>query len=226
MKTILVIEDDASIIQGLEEALKGEHYNVLSARTGEKGYAMAGRENIDLIILDLILPDLNGEDICRDLRKNGVKTPILMLTSKKEEMDKVLGLEIGADDYVTKPFGIRELVARVKALLRRKWETAKDIETYAFGTVEIDFRKHEATKNGRLLSLSAREFKILQLFIQHEGEVIRRDMLLDEVWGYEHFPATRTVDNFILSLRKKIEDNPSKPKHLVTLHSAGYKFVR
>ncbi len=226
MKTILIVEDDPSILRGLEDALVQEHFNVLSAADGEKGYLLGKRENIDLIILDLMLPKKNGQEICRDLRKDGVNTPILMLTSKKEEMDKVLGLELGADDYVTKPFSIRELIARVKALLRRKVELKKEIDEYAFGNVHVDFKKQEAIKNKKALKLSATEFEILKYFVQHESEVVTRDMLLDEVWGYETFPTTRTVDNYILSLRKKIEDNPSKPKHLLTIHTAGYKFVK
>lgn len=226
MKTILIIEDDPSIVRGLEEALTQEHYRVIAASGGEKGYTMAKRENIDLILLDLRLPDKNGEDVCRDLRKDGINTPILVLSSKKQEMDKVLLLQIGADDYVTKPFGIRELLARIQVLLRRKTEIRKDIEEYSFGNVHIDFKRLEARKGSKLLQLSAREFDTLKYFFQHEGEVISRDMLLNEVWGYEEFPTTRTVDNHILSLRKRIEDNPSKPKHLITVHSAGYKFVK
>ncbi|MFQ5798415.1 MAG: response regulator transcription factor [Bacteroidota bacterium] len=226
MKTILIVEDDPSILRGLEDALVQEHFNVLSATDGEKGYLLGKRENIDLIILDLMLPKKNGQEICRDLRNDGVNTPILMLTSKKEETDKVLGLELGADDYVTKPFSIRELIARVKALLRRKVELKREIDDYAFGNVHVDFKKQEAIKNKKALKLSATEFEILKYFVQHESEVVTRDMLLDEVWGYETFPTTRTVDNYILSLRKKIEDNPSKPKHLLTIHTAGYKFVK
>lgn len=226
MKTILIIEDDPSIAKGLEEALKEEHFNVMSANNGEKGYTMAKRENVDLILLDLMLPDKNGEDICRDLRKDGVSTPILMLTSKKEELDKVLGLEIGADDYVTKPFSVRELLARIKALLRRKGELKKDIDEYVFGNMRVDFKKQEAVKKGKPLKLTAKEFDVLKYFILRESEVVTREMLLDEVWGYEHFPTTRTVDNYILSLRKKIEEDPSKPEHLLTVHTAGYKFVK
>ena len=226
MKTILIIEDDASIVRGLEDALKAEHFDVLSAGTAEKGYGMAKRENIDLIILDLILPDKNGEEVCRALRKDGVNTPILMLTSKKKEMDKVVGLEIGADDYVTKPFSVRELIARINALLRRKWEVTKEIDQYAFGDVVIDFKKLEAKKGKKSIKATVKELEILKYFIQHEGEVVTRDMLLNDVWGYEHFPTTRTVDNFIVTLRTKFEDNPSKPKHLLTVHTAGYKFVK
>lgn len=226
MKTILVVEDDASILKGLEDALTAEHFSVLTATNGAKGHVMAKRENVDLIILDLMLPEKNGQEICRDLRSEGINTPILMLTSKNQEMDKVLGLEMGADDYMTKPFSIRELIARIHALLRRKWEIKKDIEECAFGDVEVDFKKQEATKNKKPLKLSSREFQILKYFILHEGEVVTREMLLNDVWGYEQFPTTRTIDNFILSLRKKIEDNHSSPRHMLTVHTSGYKFVK
>ena len=226
MKAILIIEDDVTLAKGLEDTLKSEHFKVLCARSGEKGFSMAKQENIDLIILDLKLPDKSGEDICRDLRTGGVDTPILVLTSKKHEMDKVLVLEMGADDYMTKPFSIRELQARIKAILRRKAEIKKDIEEYSFGNIYIDFRKLEARKDGKTLTMSAREFETMKYFVQRESEVVTRDMLLDDVWGYEEFPTTRTVDNYILSLRKKIEQDPSKPKHILTVHTAGYKFVK
>ena len=226
MKRILIIEDDPAILTGLKDSLQEEHFEVLTEEDGEIGYQEAKKENIDLIILDLMLPSKNGIDICKDLRKEGINTPILMLTVKKEEMDKVLGLEIGADDYVTKPFSIRELIARIKALLRRKVEMNKEIEEYSFGKISIDFKKQEAIKNSKLFELSTSDFKILKYFIQREGEIITRDQLLDNVWGYENFPTTRTVDNHILALRKKIEDDPSHPVHLLTIHKAGYKFVK
>ena len=226
MKRILIIEDDPAIVRGLEAALDEEHYEVLTAREGEKGYLMAKRENIDLIILDILLPKKSGLDICQGLRKDGVNTPILMLTSRKEEIDKVMGLEIGADDYVTKPFSLRELKARIHALLRRKAELKREIDEYSFGTVDVDFKKQEANKNKQPIQLSSKEFEVLKFFIQHEGEVVTRHMLLDDVWGYEQDPTTRTVDNYILSLRKKIEDIPTKPKHLLTVHTTGYKFVK
>ena len=149
-----------------------------------------------------------------------------MLTSKKEEMDKVLGLELGADDYVTKPFSIRELSARIKALLRRKSELIKDIEEFSFDDVNIDFKKQEATKNNESLNLNSTEFRILKYFVEHEGEVISRDQFLDDVWGYDSYPTTRTVDNYILSIRKQIETDPSQPQHLLTIYKSGYKFVR
>lgn len=226
MSTILVIEDDPSIARGIQLALEAEHFKVLVAPTGEKGYSLVRRTTVDLITLDLVLPDRNGEEICRDLRRDGVAVPILMLTSKGGEMDKVLGLEIGADDYMTKPFSTRELIARVKALLRRVKELPKDIAEYTVGDIHLDFRKQEALKGKKSIKLSVREFEVLKYLARHEGEVVTREMLLDDVWGYEHFPTTRTVDNYILSLRKKIEDDPANPEHLVTVHTAGYKLLR
>lgn len=226
MKRILVIEDDPAISKGLSDALHDEHYEVVTEEDGEKGFKFSQNENIALIILDLMLPSKNGIEICTDLRKKGISTPILMLTSKKEEMDKVLGLEVGADDYLTKPFSVRELLARVKALLRRKQELIKDIEEYSFCSVHIDFKKQIALKKNKPIELSTTEFKILKYFIEHEGEVVSRDHLLDKVWGYDVFPTSRTVDNYILSIRKQIEDNPSEPKHLLTVPKAGYKFVK
>lgn len=226
MKTILVIDDDVSIARGLEDALTAEHFKVLVAHTGEKGFLMGKRENIDLIILDLKLPDRSGETVCRDLRAAGIQIPILMLTSKKHETDKVMGLELGADDYVTKPFSLRELMARVRALLRRKTELKADIDEYTFGNVHVDFRKGEAIKQKTDLCLTVKELEVLKFFILHEGEVITRDSLLNEVWGYDTFPSTRTIDNFILSLRKKIEDDHESPRHLLTVYKAGYKFVK
>ncbi|UCD37356.1 MAG: response regulator transcription factor [Fidelibacterota bacterium] len=226
MKRLLIIEDDPAILKGLEASLKAEHYEVRSAMDGEAGYRLAREEPADLIILDVMLPGKNGDEICRDLRAEGIEVPILMLTSRKEEMDKVLGLELGADDYMTKPFSVRELQARIRALLRRRPEYRKDIDEATFGNVHVDFKTHEATRAGQPVKLSARELEILKFFVLHEGEVVSRNTLLDEVWGYEAFPSTRTVDNYILALRKKVEDDPSHPAHLLTMHAAGYKFVK
>lgn len=226
MNTVLVVDDDPAILQGLEEVLKTERYAVLTAPTGQRGLSAARREHVDLIILDLRLPDLDGAEVCKELRKGGIQVPILVLSSKKQEVDKVLLLEMGADDYMTKPFGMRELVARVKALLRRKKEVSSEIEEYSFGDVQVDFRKQETRKKGKVVELSAREYKVLKYFVQHEGDVVTRDMLLNDVWGYDQFPTTRTVDNYVLTLRKKIEDDPSAPRHLVTVHTAGYKFMK
>lgn len=227
MKRILIIEDDPAILKGLCISLEEEHYQVFTASDGEDGYQLAREENFDLIILDLMLPGKNGQEICRDLRGQDVKTPIIMLTSKKEESDKVLGLELGADDYVTKPFSVRELQARIKALLRRT-SLASNIcqESCSFGSVHINFKRQEATKKDQPIKLSVKEFEILRFFIDHEQEVVQRDLLLNEVWGYDIFPTTRTVDTFILNLRKKIEDDPAHPRHLITIHGAGYKFIK
>jgi DNA-binding response OmpR family regulator len=226
VKKILIIEDDPAIRTGLKETFTTEGYNVSDAETGTKGFELAGKHDFDLIVLDLILPGKDGIEICKDLRSDGVKTPIIMVTSRKEEIDKILGLEIGADDYVTKPFSIRELLARVKALIRRSTYEPGDIEEVAFANLKIDFKKQEMLKGENPVRLSATEYRILHYFIDHEGEVISRDKFLDEVWGYDSYPTTRTVDNYILSLRKKIEDDPAKPKHLLTIHKVGYKFVK
>ncbi len=226
MKKILVIEDDKAVRRGISDNLTSEHFEVLACGDGKEGYEMARKNAVDLIILDIMLPSMNGNEVCKQLRQDGVQTPILMLTSKKEEVDKVLGLELGADDYVTKPFGTRELVARIKALLRRQSETKKELSELTFGEVYVDFKKQEGTKRKKSLRMSAKEFQLLKYFAEREGEVVSRDQLLSDVWGYEETPTTRTVDNYILSLRKKIEPNPAKPKHLLTVHTSGYKFVK
>lgn len=226
MKTILIVEDDPAILKGLTTSLQEDHYHILTAADGQKGFETAKREKIDLIILDVMLPRKDGFEICRDLRKEGVATPVLFLTSKKEEVDRVLGLELGADDYMTKPFSVRELKARIKARLRRATDHLRDLEEYSFGDVHLDFRKLEARKGSAEIKLSAKEFDVLRYFIQKEGEVVTRDSLLDDVWGYDTFPTTRTVDNYILSIRKKIENDPAHPQHLVTVHAAGYKFLK
>ena len=211
MKKILIIEDDPAIRTGLKETFITEGYNVSDADTGTKGFELAGKQDFDLILLDLILPGKDGIEICKELRSDGVKTPIIMVTSRKEEIDKILGLEIGADDYVTKPFSIRELLARVKALIRRSTYEPGNIEEVAFANLKIDFKKQEMLKGINPVRLSATEYSILHYFIDHEGEVISRDKFLDDVWGYDSYPTTRTVDNYILSLRKKIEDDPAYP---------------
>ena len=226
MNNILIIEDDPAIRVGLKESFSKEGYIVTDVDTGDKGFDLAKTDNYDLIILDLILPRKDGIEICKDLRSDGVKTPIIMVTSRKEEIDKILGLEIGADDYVTKPFSIRELLARVKALIRRSTYEPGEIEEVVFSDLKINFKKQEMFKGESLVKLSATEYRILHYFIDHEGEVISRNKFLDEVWGYDSYPTTRTVDNYILSLRKKIEDDPANPTHFLTMHKVGYKFVK
>jgi len=227
MKKILIVEDDKALLETLTTSLTSENFKVLSATDGEKGFQLACQEKIDLIILDLVLPSLSGMDICREMRAKGVMTPIIMLTGeKKEEIDKVLGLELGADDYLLKPFGTKELLARIRAVLRRSKPEAPEVVEYSFGNVYLNFKKQIATKGKKDLSLTAKEYALLKLLISHEGEVVSRDTLLNEVWGYDKFPTTRTVDTFVHNLRKKIEDNPSEPVHLITMPWAGYKFQK
>jgi len=223
---ILLIEDDPAIQMGLKEMLQIESYNVVVTSDGMEGHDLALKKVFDLILLDINLPGMNGLDICKNLRLKNISTPIIMLTAKSEEADKVLGLDLGADDYITKPFGIKELTARIKAVMRRRVSIEKDFDTYSFSDVNIDFKKMEATKGEKKIKLSLKEFELLKYFIKNMDQTISRNKLLNDVWGYDIFPTTRTVDNYILMLRKKIETNPSIPKHLLTIHSVGYKFVK
>jgi DNA-binding response OmpR family regulator len=225
MKKILIIEDDLAIQKGVKDNLELENYEVITESDGEAGLQTAIKQLPDLIILDLNLPSKSGYDICRELRSSGNNVPIIMLSARAEEADKVLGLELGADDYVTKPFSIRELLSRIKAVLRRKSEFENETDSYFIDDIKIDFKKMEAYKGKKLIFMSLKEYEILKFFIKHKEEVVSRNMLLDEVWGYEVFPTTRTVDNYVMMIRKKIEKNPSIPKHILTIHSAGYRFV-
>ncbi|OGD27141.1 MAG: DNA-binding response regulator [Candidatus Aminicenantes bacterium RBG_19FT_COMBO_59_29] len=227
MKRILIIEDDVSILSGLKDVLTFKSYEVLTAEDGETGYAAAVEEKPDLIILDIMIPKMDGFTLCRKLRAEGNSTPVLMLTAKGEEPDKIRGLDIGADDYVTKPFSLPELLARVRALLRRMPErTPKSPpDSLRIGDVSLNFKKFEATRSDAALSLSPKEFGILGYLASRAGEVVTRDELLDEVWGYDLYPTTRTVDNHIAQLRSKIEKNPADPRYLVTVHGIGYKLV-
>lgn len=227
MKRILIIEDDVSILSGLKDVLTFKSYEVLTAEDGEMGYAAAGKEKPDLIILDIMIPKMDGFALCRKLRAEGNATPILMLTAKGEEPDKIRGLDIGADDYVTKPFSLPELLARVRALLRRTPEGApKSLpDSLRIGDVFLNFKKYEATKGDTAMSLSPKEFGILAYLASRKGEAVTRDELLDEVWGYDLYPTTRTVDNHIAQLRSKIENNPAEPRYLLTVHGVGYKLA-
>ncbi len=226
-KTLLLIEDDRALREATAAFLKGENFKVLTAEDGEQGLALALRTKPDLMMIDVVLPKKGGFDICRELRGQGCQAPIIMLTGrKKEEVDRVVGLEIGADDYVLKPFGQRELLARIQAILRRMERPAQPLEEYSFGEVRIDFKKKTATKAGREVELTAKEYGLLHLLISHEGEVVGRDMILNEVWGYEKFPTTRTVDTFIHNLRRKVEKDPSRPAHLLTIPWMGYRFQK
>lgn len=233
MKKILVVEDDAAIALGLESALQEEGYETQMARTGPDGLRLAREIRPDLLILDLMLPGMSGLEICKRLRDGGMATPVIMLTSKAEEDDRVLGLELGADDYVTKPFSLRELMARVRAHLRREKgaEAAENNgdtkpEKYQFGEVVVDFKRHEVYKAGVLQDLTNREFLLLEYFIKHPGELLTRDHLLDKIWGYEVYPTTRTVDNHILRLRKHVEPDLENPRYIKTVRGAGYLFEK
>jgi len=225
MEKIIIIEDEESILMALEDNLKLEGYAVSSAVDGEMGLSKVIENNYDLIILDIMLPKMNGFDVCKRIRQDGISTPILMLTAKSQEIDKVLGLELGADDYVTKPFSPRELLARVKALLRRAKPQNQGKELFSFGDVEIDFKKYEIKKKGKQIYLTALEFALLHFIIKQNGEVVSRDAILDEVWGDEVFVQPRTVDKHIAELRKKIEDYPANPRFIIGVRSIGYKFV-
>ena len=223
--TILVVDDDVAGQLTLESILDGQGYNLEFAENGVQALEKVGRLLPDIILLDVMLPLMSGIDVCRILRTRGIETPILMLTARSEETDKVVGLEVGADDYVTKPFSIKELLARIRAHLRRAAKQVSEMESFTFGEVELNFKKYAARKGGQALDLSAREFEILHYLIRHRGEIVTRDQLLDEVWGYESTPVTRTVDNHIARLRQKIEPNPAEPQHIITIHRLGYRFV-
>jgi two-component system alkaline phosphatase synthesis response regulator PhoP len=223
---ILIIEDEEDLVKGLKLNLADEGYEVDWAADGVEGLRKALEERPHLIILDIMLPKMNGLDICRELRKKNISIPIIMLTAKGEEIDKVLGLEIGADDYMTKPFSIRELLARIKAHLRREKREKKTIpEVYSFGDVEIDFTHFKVKRKDKELDLTSLEIEILKYFIAHREEVVTREALLDKIWGYEKYPTTRTIDNHILKLRKKIEGDPSHPKFILSVYGEGYRFV-
>ncbi len=224
-KKILVVEDEPGILVSLRDELESEGYAVCTAGSGDKALEMAREQDPDLIILDIMLPVMNGYEVCKTLRMEGDATPIIMLTVKDKEVDKVLGLELGADDYVTKPFSLRELTARVKAIFRRLQERGKDLTSYSFGTITLDFRRYEATKKGKKLDLTPLEFQMLKHLIENKGQVVSRDDFLDHIWGEENVSVSfRTVDSHIANIRKKIEDDPSKPKHIISLRSVGYKF--
>ena len=223
---VLLVEDEAGLIITLTDRLQSEGFEVKTATDGEIGLALALAENFDLIILDVMLPKKNGLDVCRDLRQKGISTPILMLTAKGEILDKVLGLKLGADDYLTKPFEVIELLARIEALLRRSPQTFQNsAESFRFGDVTIDFKRAEVIKENNPIELSAMEFKLLQFLIENRGIVHSRDQLLDEVWGYDAMPSTRTVDVHVAWLRQKLETNPKHPKFIQTVHGFGYKFT-
>ena len=225
MKRILLVEDEPGLVLTLRDRLTKEGYAIDTSADGESGLERAAREAFDLVLLDVMLPRLNGFDMLRELRKRGVDTPVIMLTAKGQVVDKVVGLKLGADDYVTKPFEMVELLARIEAKLRRAPVTVHPAEGYQFGDVRVDFRRAEVTKDGTALELSAREFQLLKYFIEHRGATLTREELLNEVWGYNAMPSTRTVDVHVAWLRQKIEPNHRHPQYILTVHGMGYKFA-
>jgi DNA-binding response OmpR family regulator len=225
MSRILVVEDDAAILRGLADNLACESHDVLTATDGERACSIVRDQKPDLVILDLMLPRMSGYDVCRTLRGEGVTTPILMLTARGDESDRVLGLDLGADDYLTKPFSIRELLARVRALLRRTQAAASSIDVLQFEDTFIDFKRYDAQRAGAPIDMTKKEVGVLRYLAARAGEVVTREELLDQVGGYDAMPTTRTVDNHIASLRAKLEADPSQPRHLQTVHGVGYKWV-
>ena len=224
MTRVLVIEDEPAILRGLADNLKFESYEVLTAGDGESGYELLRTGRPDLVILDLMLPKMSGYDVCRKARATGIRTPIMMLTARGEEMDRVAGLDLGADDYLSKPFLLPELLARVRALLRRSQAAAGGPDSLLFDDVSIDFAKYEARRAGTLLDMTRKEFQVIRYLAAHSGKVVSREELLENVWGMEKYPTTRTVDNHILSLRTKLERDPGQPRRLLTVHGVGYKW--
>jgi DNA-binding response OmpR family regulator len=223
MARILIVEDEPNMVAGLRDNFEYEGYEVLTAGDGAEGLGRALNDAPDLVILDVMMPKMSGLDVCKQLKAKRPAMPVIMLTARGQEVDKVVGLELGADDYVTKPFSIRELLARIKAVLRRAHGVPQ--ERYSFGDVEVNLRTCQVTRAGKLVEFSAKEFDLLKYFLCHAGEALSRDRLLDKVWGYNSFPTTRTVDAHIVHLRQKLEPKPEEPRFILTVHGVGYKFV-
>lgn len=227
MTTILIVEDDPNMQRGLKDNLEIEGYDVDCASDGETGLNMILDNSYQLIILDVMMPKVSGFDVLKKSRERGIATPVILLTAKSEEIDKVLGLELGADDYITKPFSLRELLARVKAVLRRNegGGSTQEIKAITIGKVEIDFSTYNATRSKKAIEMTPKEFEIIKFLWQHKNQTVSRDQLLTNVWGYDDSISSRTVDNFILKLRQKIEEKPENPKHIITIHGIGYKLI-
>jgi len=223
MTRILIVEDEPNMVAGLRDNFEYEGYEVLTASDGAEGLGRALNDAPDLVILDVMMPKMSGLDVCKQLKAKRPAMPVIMLTARGQEVDKVVGLELGADDYVTKPFSIRELLARIKAVLRRAHGAPQ--ERYAFGDVEVNLRTCQVARAGKPVEFSAKEFDLLKYFLCHAGEALSRDRLLDKVWGYNSFPTTRTVDAHIVHLRQKLEPRPEEPRFILTVHGVGYKFV-
>ena len=222
---ILIVEDEPAMVAGLRDNFEYEGYEVLSAEDGVAGLERALADEPDLVLLDVMMPRMSGLDLCKQLKAKRPALPIIMLTARGQEIDKVVGLELGADDYITKPFSVRELMARVKAVLRRASPQASTPEVYRFSDIEVNTRSNQVQRRGMPIELSAKEFALLAYFISHPAETLSRDRLLDAVWGYDNYPSTRTVDTHIVHLRQKLEPNPEEPRYILTVHGTGYKFV-
>ncbi len=222
---ILIVEDEPNMVAGLRDNFEYEGYQVITATDGVEGLERALADSPDLVVLDVMMPRMSGLDVCKRLKARRPSIPVIMLTARGQEVDKVVGLELGADDYVTKPFSIRELLARVKAVLRRAHTVPREQERFSFADIEIDLRTHQVRRSGKAVEFSSREFELLKYFLCHPGETVSRDRLLDEVWGYNRYPTTRTVDVHIVRLRQKLEPNPEEPRFILTVHGVGYKFV-
>ncbi len=225
MTKILIIEDEPNMVSGLRDNFEFEGYEVAAAYDGVEGLERALKEQPDLVLLDVMMPRMSGLDVCKQLKIKRPGIPIIMLTARGQEVDKVVGLELGADDYVTKPFSIRELIARTKAVLRRVSKSSGNGEAFGFSDVSVDLKSCRVTRRGKAVEISAKEFELLKYFLCHSGETLSRERLLSEVWGYEHFPTTRTVDAHIVRLRQKLEPSPEQPHFFLTVHGVGYKFV-
>jgi DNA-binding response OmpR family regulator len=222
---ILVVEDEPNMVAGLRDNFEFEGYQVITASDGVEGLRRALEESPDLVVLDVMMPRMSGLEVCKQLRAQRASIPIIMLTARGQEVDKVVGLELGADDYVTKPFSIRELLARVKAILRRSAVVPKQQDQHTFGDVEVDLRRRRVVRSGKALDISSMEFELLKYFVCHSGETLSRDRLLEDVWGYENYPTTRTVDTHLVRLRQKLEPDPEQPQYFLTVHGTGYRFV-
>ena len=225
-EVILVIEDDSSIARGLKMNLEVEGYTVLLAEDGEKGLALAYDEHPDLILLDVMLPKMNGYEVCKEIRRRRIDVPIIILSAKSAEIDRIMGLDLGADDYISKPFGLREVLARVNASLRRRRKETAVPDVLAFGGSEVDFRAHAGRRDGKTLTMTAKEVELVRFFAEHEGRVLSRETILDGVWGRGYEGTDRTVDNFINRLRDKFEIDPQNPRHFLTIRGVGYRFAR
>ncbi len=225
VETILIIEDDPSILLGLKKNLQFEGYNVMHASDGEEGLELVFQSQPDLVILDIMLPNISGFEICKAIRKKNLKVPIIMLTAKDKEIDKIMGLDLGADDYLTKPFSVRELIARINAVLRRKRQFEPSVSGFTFHNVEVDFVGQSVKQNGDPVEMSPKEFLLLKFLIENSSKVLSRDEILNNVWGYDYFGTSRTVDNFINKLRQKLENDMNSPEYIITVRGVGYKFL-